>query len=135
MSWATCYAGCNNIHSEQPALMSDGRVSTSWDPSCEANNRLKKALNLETNYDYRQYLIKEGLNVIKSNRKEALNHNKYNDFYSNELDNHNKHVFNGVQDKSQPFGFETSDLKNLYLSRQQLNARKEAPIIRMPQKN
>lgn len=133
MSWATCYAGCNNIHSEKPALMSDGRFNTNWDPSCEANNRLKKFLKIETNYDYRQYLMKEGVNVIKSNRKEALDQNKYNDFYSNELDNHNKYIFNGVQDNSQPFGFENSDLKNLYLSRQQLNARKEAPIIRMPQ--
>lgn len=30
MSWATCYSGSNNIHSDYPALMSDGRHFTDW---------------------------------------------------------------------------------------------------------
>jgi hypothetical protein len=131
MSWATCYTGCNNLHSEKPPLMSDGRVYSSWDPYCEANNKLKKFLNIDNNYDYRQYLIKDGLKIIRSNRMEALKHNRHNDFYTNELETHNKHIFAGVQDNSTPFGFENSDLKNLYLSRQQLNSKKEAPIIKM----
>ena len=38
-------------------------------------------------------------------------------------------VFSGVLDNSQPFGYETSDLKNYYLSRQQLQARMIAPVI------
>ena len=25
MSWGTCYAGVNNIHHDQPAMMSDGK--------------------------------------------------------------------------------------------------------------
>jgi hypothetical protein len=38
-------------------------------------------------------------------------------------------VFDSVLDSSQPFGYENSDLKNYYLSRQQLQARMIAPVI------
>jgi hypothetical protein len=38
-------------------------------------------------------------------------------------------VFASVFDNSQPFGYESSDLKNYYLSRQQLQARMIAPVI------
>jgi hypothetical protein len=38
-------------------------------------------------------------------------------------------VFASVLDNSQPFGYESSDLKNYYLSRQQLQARMIAPVI------
>jgi hypothetical protein len=34
-----------------------------------------------------------------------------------------------VLDRSQPFGYENSDLKNYYLTRQQLQARMVAPVI------
>ena len=61
MSWATCYSGSNNIHKDLPPLMSDSRQFMHFDPTCEANNRLKKSLHIQSNYDYRQYLIQ---NVI-----------------------------------------------------------------------
>jgi hypothetical protein len=38
-------------------------------------------------------------------------------------------VFASVLDNSQPFGYETSDLKNYYLSRHQLQARMISPVI------
>ena len=36
-------------------------------------------------------------------------------------------------DKSQPFGYENSNLKNLYLSSQQLQCRMVAPILTQEQ--
>jgi hypothetical protein len=39
------------------------------------------------------------------------------------------YVFTSVLENSQPFGYENSDLKNYYLSRQQLQARMIAPVI------
>ena len=33
MSWSTCYKGSNNIYSDFPAMMSDGRVYTEHDTS------------------------------------------------------------------------------------------------------
>ena len=58
MSWATCYSGSNNIHFNNPPLMSDGRHLTNWDPGCTANNTLRSRVGIKSNYDYRQYLMK-----------------------------------------------------------------------------
>jgi hypothetical protein len=39
------------------------------------------------------------------------------------------YVFSSALDSSQPFGYETSDLKNVYLSRYELQSRMMAPSI------
>ena len=39
------------------------------------------------------------------------------------------HLFNSLNDTSRPFGLQESNLKSLYLTREQLNARKFAPVI------
>ena len=40
-----------------------------------------------------------------------------------------KYLYKGCSDNTRPFGYETSDLKNLYLSREQLQNRLAAPIM------
>jgi hypothetical protein len=39
------------------------------------------------------------------------------------------YVFSSALDSSQPFGYETSDLKNVYLSRHELQSRMMAPAL------
>ena len=39
----------------------------------------------------------------------------------------NPYIFNSVLATEQPYGYENSDLKNIYLSKQQLNASKKIP--------
>ena len=131
MSWATCYSGSNNIHFQHPPLMSDGRQFTHLDPNCEANDKLQKFLNIGSNYEYRQYLIKNGNSLINNNRMAAFMTNNNVRLGDSNYVTHNKYVFQGVQDNNQPFGYEGSDLKRLYLTRQQLAAKKEAPIVRL----
>ena len=67
MSWGTCYSGSNNIHMGFPALMSDGRLYANWDAACGMNNALKAKEGIKNNYDYRQYLIKNGSQVMHQN--------------------------------------------------------------------
>ena len=40
-----------------------------------------------------------------------------------------KHIYKNVNDKSQPHGYESSDLKKLYLSRYELQAKSSGPIV------
>lgn len=134
MSWATCYSGSNNIHNDFPPLMSDGRLYSNFDPSCKANDYLKNQQNLTSNYDYRQYLINNGKNIIENNKKNAqfscgapiLN-------YDNTKNTNNKYLYKNLNDQTQPFGYEHSDLKNLYLNRQQLLNNAMAPIMTQEQ--
>ena len=133
MSWSTSYSASNNIHFNLPALMSDGREYTQYDPSCKENNKLVKKLGIKNNYDYRQWLIKNGKKIIKENRLKACNQCSECVKIAINAPNNQKYLFKNCADKSRPYGYETSDLKNIYLSRQELNSRLSAPIITQEQ--
>ncbi len=130
MSWGTCYSGSNNIHFKDPALMSDSRLFTQFGSTCKANNSLKKDLGLTSNYDYRQYLIKNGHRLAKENQNNHISKLGYQSPYNfPNLNLDKKHIYKNVNDKSQPHGYESSDLKNLYLSRYELQAKSSGPIV------
>jgi len=132
MSWATCYNSSNNINFNSPAQMADGRLWSQWQPDAVVNNRIQKQEGIQSNWSYRQYLQKNGLQIMNFNTEEAC--------YTLGLDPHVKtdrtpssnvpYKFNGVFDTSKPgYGYCNSDLKNPYLSREQLNARLISPSI------
>ena len=68
---------------------------------------------------------------MQNNNKSALLTNINSSIGNGALNNHNKYIFNNVFDNNRPFGYEGSDLKNIYLSRQQLQARMDAPFVKM----
>ena len=136
MSWATCYSGSNNIHFNFPPIMADGRNYASWQPDAVINERIQKQEGIQNNWSYRQYLQNNGLQIMKYNNLEAC--------YDLGLNPHTRtdkkpssnvpYLYQSTFDGSQPgYGYPTSDLKNPYLSREQLNARMVAPSI--PVKN
>lgn len=132
MSWATCYSGCNNIDFNYPPLMSDGRNYCSWQPDAVVNQRIQSQENIHNNWSYRQYMQKNGLKIMKYNTAEAC--------YDLGLDPHFRtdktpadnvpFTFRNVFDTRRPgYGYCNSDLKNPYLSSEQLNARLISPSI------
>ena len=132
MSWATCYSGSNNIHFNFPPIMTDGRNYTSWQPDAVVNQRIQRQEGINNNWSYRQYLQKNGLKVMQYNTSEAC--------YDLGLDPHVQtgktpsnnvpYKFKSTFDTSTPgFGYCNSDLKNPYLSTEQLNARLVSPSI------
>ena len=56
MSWGTCYNGSNNIHSDFPPIMHDGRNYANWQPGSVINDTIKKEANIQSNWDYRRFL-------------------------------------------------------------------------------
>ena len=127
MSWSTCYKGSNNIYSDFPAMMSDGRVYTEHDTSCEINNGILSNAGIDNNYDYRQYLIHNGLDIMSQNMSSSQSSSNVKTFTNNVSTN--KYLFKSMSDKTQPSGYETSDLKNLYLSRKELESKMSAPFV------
>ncbi len=135
MSWRTCYSGSNNIHFNFPPIMNDGRNYASWQPDAVINQRIQKQEGITNNWNYRQYLQHNGLQIMNYNNKEAC--------YELGLDPHVQtgktpssnvpYMFRSTFDTSTPgFGYCNSDLKNPYLSSEQLNARLVAPSITPP---
>ena len=133
MSWATCYSGSNNIHFNAPPIMSDSRLYTSFNPSCNLNSNLRKQLDIKTNYEYRQWLIHNGNSVREANYKLAKNENSGCIEAARNFKTNNKYLFQSCLDSSKPFGYEQSDLKNMYLTRNQLQARTNPHILTQEQ--
>lgn len=132
MSWATCYSSSNNIHFNFPPIMADGRNYASWQPEAVVNKRIQQQNNINSNWAYRQFLQHNGQQIMNYNNLEAC--------YDLGLDPHvstNKtpssnvpFKYNSIYDTRQPgYGYSNSDLKNPYLTREQLNARLISPSI------
>jgi len=134
MSWATCYSGNNNINFNYPPIMADGRNYSTWQPEAVINKRIQKSNDIKTNWGYRQFLQRNGLSVMNYNTLESCYdlgldpHVSTNDTPSSNV----PHKFSSIYDTNKPgFGYSNSDLKNPYLTREQLNARMIAPSINM----
>ena len=129
MNSRSCHLESNNIHPDYPALMSDERY-TDWNPACELNNKLIRKSGIQTNYQYRQYMIKNGLKVQQNNLNAAYEQCGGRKFEPDFKSFHTtKYLFKSYQDKTRPYGYETSDLKDIYLSRQELQSRMIAPLL------
>jgi hypothetical protein len=132
MSWQTCYSGSNNIHFNFPPIMADGRNYASWQPEAIVNRRIQEKEGINSNWSYRQYLQKNGLQIMKYNSQEACYdlglppHTQTNNTPSSNV----PYKFKSTFDTSTPgYGYCNSDLKNPYMSREQLNARMISPSI------
>ncbi len=130
--WENCYSASNNYNFNSPARMSDGRLWSQWQPSAVVNERIQRQEGIQNNWSYRQYLQHNGLQIMNYNSMEAC--------YDLGLDPHVKsdrtpsdnvpYKFKNTFDTSKPgFGYCNSDLKNPYLTREQLNARLISPSI------
>jgi hypothetical protein len=112
--------------------MADGRNYASWQPDAVVNERIQRQEGIQSNWSYRQYLQKNADQIMKYNSVESC--------YDLGLDPHVQsdrtpsdnvpYKFKNVFDTSKPgFGYCNSDLKNPYLTSEQLNARLIAPTI------
>jgi hypothetical protein len=135
MSWATCFSGSNNIHFNYPPIMADGRNYSSWQPEAAVNKNIQHKEGIKSNWQYRQYMQNNGLQIMKYNSQEACNnlglpcHQQTDNTPSSNV----PHKYKSTFDTNNPgYGYCNSDLKNPYLSREQLNARMISPSIVVP---
>jgi hypothetical protein len=134
MSWATCFSGSNNIHFNFPPIMQDGRTYSSYQPEAVVNQRIQEVNNINSNWKYRQFLTQNADQIMQFNTTEACYTLGLNPHYAtNATPSSNvPFLYKSTFDTSSPgFGYPTSDLKNPYLSRQQLEARMISPTITM----
>jgi hypothetical protein len=136
MSWGTCYSASNNIHFDFPPIMDDGRNYASWQPGGALNEQIRKDNKIHSNWAYRLYLQNNADNIIRVNQLSACDEccscpAKYGN--NNQPNNGTPFLYKSCSDNSQPYGYERSDLKNLYLSDTQLQSRMVTPVITQEQ--
>jgi hypothetical protein len=120
----------NNKYDGFPPLMSDGRtITASYQPEAVLNNHLLKEIGVETNWQYRQYLMKNSKEIVQYNRLQTATDagyfKRYGDAETKEYST--PFVYPSIENQQKPVGYSESDLKDLYLTREQLQARMVAP--------
>ncbi len=126
----------HNLYKDYPPMMADGRViSAAWQPEAVLNNNLVKTAGVTTNWQYRQYLTHNASGIIKQNLAETMNDIGYFSRYAQapETPHTIPYTYRSYLDKTNVSGYEQSDLKDLYFSREELDARKVAPAITQEQ--
>ena len=118
----------NNIYDGFPPLMEDGRtITATHQPEAVLNNYLLKETGIHSNWEYRRYLTNNGTQIVGQNRLSAMNDigyvKRYEDLTTNFSTTKIQHSY--VDQVEQPE--RQSDLKNLYLTLEQLSAKMVAP--------
>jgi hypothetical protein len=110
----------NNVYDGFPPLMSDSRaLFASWQPEAFINNQLVKESGVRSNWEYRKYLSDNAEKIIRENFSSAANDIGY---FVDE--------FRPVSSTSTPSQRnDQSDLKQLYLSREELQSKRVAPVL------
>mgnify|MGYP003649937933 FL=1 len=132
MSWGTCYTGSNNIHSDFPPIMNDGRNYTNWQPGAVINESIREQAQIKSNWNYRQYLSKNADAIIKYNQMSACGEccaNTVQYGTGSPVSNNTPYLYKSCLDETKKYGYENSDLKNLYLSDVTLQSRMITPVI------
>jgi hypothetical protein len=126
MSWGTCYSGSNNIHFNFPPLMDDSRLFSNYYSSVLNDTVFQNNKNIKNNSDYRKYLQVNADTIIQNNQYiSCIECGATSNYKLEPLTNiQSPYIFNSILSKDQPYGYETSNLKNIYLSKQQLDAQK-----------
>ena len=118
--------------------MDDGRNYATWQPGAVINEKIRENNDIKSNWDYRTFLQNNAVKIMQTNSIAACNNcGSCPPVYignQNPISQSNvPFVFASALDNSQPFGYETSDLKNMYLSRNELQSRMSAPHISQSQ--
>jgi hypothetical protein len=124
--------------------MEDGRsIVASFQPEAVLNDNLIKGQGFKTNWEYRKYLTENSQSILKENFLAACNDVGYFERFqppgqkmntSNGISTSNvPYQYSSYLDSSTPQGYVNSDLKDMYLSRQQLNSRKVSPPLTQEQ--
>lgn len=130
----------NNKYPQFPPKMADGRsLVSSWQPESKINDAILADQKITSNWMYRQHLQKNAKTIMENNFIETANDTGYHippvDFQkllvSPSNDKNVPYLYTTIQDTTKPFGYQDSDLKDLYMTREQLNAMRVIPTVQM----
>ena len=118
--------------------MHDGRNYASWQSGAAINENLRKKTGIKQNWEYRKYLTENSQQIARDNFREACNDVGYFErfapdergYKSEKHDTPSSYLV--YKDQSTIIN-ENSDLKNLYLTREELSSRYEPVTLTQEQ--
>jgi hypothetical protein len=131
----------NNKHPSFPPIMHDSRsVISSWNTETQWNNSLISQNQIHSNWKYRKYLVDNGEKIIQAQYVASCNDtgsfldNIYKtESISNNLVNPESQTvpffYKSFSSTDKPAGYNDSDLKQSFLEKEQLHARRITPTL------
>lgn len=116
----------NNVYENFPPMMADGRVIiASYQPDAIANEQIIKDNNIKTNWEYRKYLQENAKEIMRQNCLNMSNDVGYVRRYEIEPVKATPFIFKKWNERASEKvqGYPDSDLKRMYLTREELNSR------------
>jgi hypothetical protein len=125
----------NNRYDGFPPLMNDGRsINAAARSETLLHNSLLKESGETNNAKYREYMVKNAMSIMENDFRNSSNDIGYYERFIDQISENKPsgapYTFTSIMDTTRPLGYASSDLKSLYLSREQLEARRVAPHVR-----
>lgn len=121
-------------------IIEDNKTFVTFQPGCKVNHDIREKHGINSNIEYRKYLTNNADSIIEYNQKQCINMTgtvNVKPFFSQIsetiMGNQNKntpYLYQSCQSNEKPYGYEDSDLKKDFLSKQQLESRMISPSIK-----
>jgi len=105
------------------------RDYTTYESSGIANEKIKNKYGIKNNREYKEFLVNNTESIIKRNKYELLFDNN-TPLVESLQENSHPYKYENIYDKSKPKGYIESDLKNEYLSREELNSKNKRVLLK-----
>ena len=123
----------NNYYTIETTSEIQGQTYGLWQPDGATNRKMQLDTGISSNWKYRQYMQQNAKEIMKYNSMQSINssgNNPYTILNTNQVGN-TPYLYRSIHDTSSPaFGFtRNSDLKQDYMTKEQMKARMIAPSI------
>ena len=113
-------------------IVNGGAQFTNYNSATEINKMIKDDRELSTNNQYRAYLTKNASTIMERNKQTAIAATPFNPVKNQLMQNPEKKyiIFSNYNENATGLpGYVDSDLKRSYLSRMELESRREVPYV------
>jgi hypothetical protein len=113
------------------SLENTGRPFTDYKSNSTSNQFIKHKHNIQTNNEYRHFLTSNASSIITNNKNNAYGLTPFDDekHEYTPCPQKSNYIFTTDFDMDFPYEYESSNLKQLHLSKRQLNQRKHTPLV------
>jgi hypothetical protein len=108
-------------------ILSDGRTFTDYTQNSIRQEKLKKEYGIPDNQTYRDFLTKNADRLMERSMNEARMLNSTQIYPLGKI--HPPYRYSGIMDETEPPGYVSSEMKNVYLSREKLNSLRTRKFI------
>ncbi len=112
-------------------------INYAFQPQSQMNQSIQNNANLVSNWKYRQYMQKNANDIMKFNTMQSIQDSGNNPYaISNSLPSEKTpYMYNSIYDNQPPkYGYKNTDLKQSYLTKEQMKSRMIAPTIQINNK-